>query len=329
MGSRIAVTGGAGFVGAHLCRRLVAEGHSVIVLDSLHRGSMKRLAGLEGDLQLVELDIRDEQALTRSLGGVDVVFHLAAINGTENFYKRPQLVLDVGILGAIAVVNACQAANVPDLVVASSAEVYQTPPVIPTPEDVPLCLPNSTNPRFSYGGSKIATELIAFNYHRDHFRKLQVFRPHNVYGPDMGTKHVIPQFIMRAIRLAEGGSKTNLPFPIQGNGTETRAFCYIDDVVEGILTMYREGAHREVYHIGSDDETAILTLVDLIGAALGLQLAPESGPIQEGSAPRRCPALTKIRSLGYRPTTTLQDGVRMTVEWYVAHAAELDVTGIA
>jgi UDP-glucose 4-epimerase len=96
-----------------------------------------------------------------------------------------------------AVAEAAIDAGVENLVVASSAEVYQTPKKIPTTEEVELCLPNSTNPRYSYGGSKIASELIAMNIGKDHFKKVQVFRPHNVYGPDMGWKHVIPQFIDR------------------------------------------------------------------------------------------------------------------------------------
>ena len=121
--------------------------------------------------------------------------------------------------------NAGRSAGVPDLVVASSAEVYQTPSIVPTPETVPLTLPDSLNPRYSYGGSKIATELIAFDYAQDHYRKVQVFRPHNVYGPDMGYKHVIPQFITRAATAREEMSAGPVPFDIQGDGTETRAFC--------------------------------------------------------------------------------------------------------
>src|SRR5690349_22546124 len=98
--------------------------------------------------------------------------HLAAVNGTENFYTQPELVLDVGLRGALAVTNAGREAGVPDLIVASTAEVYQTPPVIPTPETVPLMLPDSLNPRYSYGGGKIVSELIAFNYGQDHYRQV-------------------------------------------------------------------------------------------------------------------------------------------------------------
>ena len=190
MGTRVVVTGGSGFIGAHLVKRLVHDGWDVVVVDNLLRGDARRLAEVADHVVLFDCDVRDEESLTRAFAGAEVVMHLAAVNGTENFYKHPELVLDVGLRGALAVVNAGRAADVPDLIVASSAEVYQTPSIVPTPETAALTLPDSLNPRFSYGGSKIASELIAFNYAQDHYRKVQVFRPHNVYGPDMGWKHV-------------------------------------------------------------------------------------------------------------------------------------------
>ena len=224
MRGRCVVTGGGGFIGAYLVRKLVHDGWNVVCVDNMLRGDQSRFADVADQVELHTCDVRDATAVTQACRGADVVFHLAAINGTENFYTRPELVLDVGLRGALAVVEACQAADVPDLVVASSAEVYQQPPSVPTNEDVPLMLPDSLNPRYSYGGSKIVSELIAFNYGQDHFRKVQVFRPHNVYGPDMGWKHVAPQFILRAIEARETG---NSAFEIQSDGTETRAFAML------------------------------------------------------------------------------------------------------
>lgn len=242
MSTRVVVTGGGGFIGAYLVRRLVRDGWDVAVVDTMVRGEAGRLAEVAGDIELFSCDVRDQDALERAFSGAEVVMHLAAINGTENFYKRPELVLDVGLRGALAVVNAGRNAGVPDLVVASSAEVYQTPSVVPTPETIPLMLPDSLNPRYSYGGSKIVSELIAFDYAQDHYRKVQVFRPHNVYGPDMGYKHVIPQFIARARTARDETSQGPARFEIQGDGTQTRAFCYVDDIVDGVLTMYENGA---------------------------------------------------------------------------------------
>lgn len=313
MSATCTVTGGGGFVGAHLVRRLVAEGWDVRVIDNMARGDNSRFADVADRVRTHACDVRDAAAVAAAIEGSEVVFHLAAINGTENFYKRPELVLDVGLRGALAVVEACRDAGVPDLVVASSAEVYQTPPVVPTPEDVPLMLPDSLNPRYSYGGSKLVSELIAFNYGQDHFRKMQVFRPHNVYGPDMGWKHVVPQFILRALDCVEKGDPR---FAIQGTGAETRAFAYVDDVVGGIIRMYEQGGHREIYHIGNDEEVSIRDLVRMTGQAVGL--APEivEGPAAAGGTPRRCPDISKMRAIGYAPETMLAEGLLRTARWY-------------
>lgn len=318
MARRAIVTGGGGFIGAYLVKRLVHDGWDVGVIDTMVRGDASRFAEVADQVRLHSIDVRDEDKVTEAVAGADVVMHLAAINGTENFYKRPELVLDVGIRGALAVVNACRRAGVPDLVAASTAEVYQTPSVVPTPETIPLMLPNSLNPRYSYGGSKIVTELIAFDYAQEHFRQVQVFRPHNVYGPDMGWKHVIPQFVMRAADALDGGPGP-APFEIQGDGHETRAFCYVDDVVDGIVRMYESGGHREIYHIGNDEEVSIRDLVARLGRVMGgaLEIVPSAAA--EGGTPRRCPDISKMRALGYAPQVGLDEGLRRTVEWYLAN----------
>lgn len=318
MARRVIVTGGGGFIGAYLVKKLVRDGWDVGVIDTMVRGDASRFAEVADQVRLHSIDVRDEEAVTKAVDGAEVVMHLAAINGTENFYKRPELVLDVGIRGALAVVNACRRAGVPDLVVASTAEVYQTPAVVPTPENIALMLPDSLNPRYSYGGSKIASELIAFNYAQEHFRKVQIFRPHNIYGPDMGWKHVVPQFILRAAAALDGG-KTSADFAIQGDGHETRAFCYVDDVVDGIVTMYEKGGHREVYHIGNDEEISIRELVTRLGTVMGgtLQVQPSAGA--EGGTPRRCPDISKMRALGYDPEIDMLEGLRRTAAWYLAN----------
>jgi nucleoside-diphosphate-sugar epimerase len=316
MAKRVVVTGGGGFIGAYLVKRLVADGWDVAVVDTMVRGDASRFASVADAVELFTCDVRDQDALERAFKGAEVVMHLAAINGTENFYKRPELVLDVGLRGALAVVDAGRAVGVPDLVVASTAEVYQTPAVMPTPETIPLMLPDSLNPRYSYGGSKIVSELIAFNYGQDHYRQVQVFRPHNVFGPNMGWKHVEPQFIMRALAAQAPGDGT---FPIQGDGTETRSFCYVDDCVEGILTMYKKGGHREIYHIGSDEEITIRDLAARIGKIVGVDLDIRPGELQQGGTPRRCPDISKMRALGWSPTVGLDEGLERTVAWYREH----------
>lgn len=317
--SRLAVTGAGGFIGAHLTRALLAEGHEVVAIDNYIRGQASRLADAEGAIERVTLDVRDRAALVEALTGVECVFHLAAVNGTENFYTQPQLVLDVGVRGALAVTEACIEAGVPDLVVASSAEVYQTPRVVPTNEDIEMVIPDSLNPRYSYGGSKLISELIAFNYGRDKLRKIQVFRPHNVYGPDMGWKHVVPQLIEKIVAAGDGGSIT-----LQGDGSETRAFCYVSDVVDGIVRMWRSGESMNVYHIGSMEEVAIRDLARITAEALGVRVDLVAGPAAAGATPRRCPDIGKMRAIGYAPAIALVQGIERTVAWYRANPAPTD-----
>jgi UDP-glucose 4-epimerase len=319
--SKAVVTGAGGFIGAYLVRALVRGGWEVVAVDNLARGLASRLDGVAGDIDWRDGDVRDAELMAEATKGAEVIFHLAAVNGTENFYNHPDLVLDVGIRGALAVVEAAAANGVPDLVLASSAEVYQTPPVAPTDESVPLMLPDSLNPRYSYGGSKILTELIAFNYHRDRFRKVQVFRPHNIYGPDMGWKHVIPQFIARAIEAVRDRPIGPIPFPIQGDGSETRAFCYVDDVVDGILLMQAQGAHRNIYHIGNSEMVSIAELVALLGASFGRDFELVRGPAAEGGTRVRCPDIGKLAALGYSPRIPLAEGLARTMAWYGEHPA--------
>jgi len=316
MSKRVVITGGGGFIGAYLTKRMVADGWDVAVVDNMVRGDARRFAEVADDVELCTCDVRDQDALEKAFKGAEVVMHLAAVNGTENFYTQPEMVLEIGMLGALAVTNAARAQDVPDLVFASTAEVYQTPSVIPTPETIPLMLPDSLNPRYSYGGGKIVSELIAFNYGRDHYRKVQIFRPHNIFGPDMGWKHVEPQFIMRALAAKDAGDGT---FPIQGDGTETRSFLYVDDCIDGILTMYEKGGHREIYHIGSQDEITIRELANRIGRIVGIDLDIKPGEAPKGGTKRRCPDITKMRGLGWEPKVSLDEGLERTVAWYSAH----------
>ncbi|CAO4182675.1 MULTISPECIES: NAD-dependent epimerase/dehydratase family protein [Methylorubrum] len=317
--SRLAVTGAGGFIGAHLTRALLAEGHEVVAIDNYIRGQASRLASAQGAIERVTLDVRDKDALVEALRGVECVFHLAAVNGTENFYTQPQLVLDVGVRGALAVSEACIEAGVPDLVVASSAEVYQTPRVVPTDETIEMVIPDSLNPRYSYGGSKLISELIAFNYCRDKLRKVQVFRPHNIYGPDMGWKHVVPQLIEKIVAAGDGGSIT-----LQGDGSETRAFCYVSDVVDGIVRMWRDGESMNVYHIGSMEEVAIRDLARITAEALGTRVELIAGPAAAGATPRRCPDIGKMQAIGYAPSVSLVQGIERTVAWYRENPAPTD-----
>ena len=321
-GRTYVVTGGTGFIGAALVRRLVGLRARVRVVDNDLRGRRDRLADIAGSFDLVACDVRDSAAMAEACRGVDSILHLAALNGTENFYKRPELVLDVGIMGMWATLQAARAAGIKEFVLASSSEAYQTPPVVPTPEDVPLMLPDPWNPRYSYGGSKLISEIMLANYNRDLFTRAMIFRPHNVYGPDMGWEHVIPQFVLRAHDAAAAQPGTGpLGFPIQGDGSQTRSFIYIDDFVDGVLAMLERGEHRQVYHIGTTEEVTIRQLAELVVSQFGRTPNILAGPAPEGGTNRRCPDITRLRALGFAPRTPLAEGLVRTVAWYRANAA--------
>lgn len=317
---RYLVTGGSGFIGSAVVHHLVQEGHAVRVLDNHWRGRPRRLEAVCGAIDLHEGDIRDPDAVRVAVRGMDAVLHLAYVNGTEFFYTQPGLVLDVGIRGMLNVLDACRAEGVRELILASSSEVYQTPPTVPTDETAPLSIPDIRNPRYSYGGGKIACELLAMHATGSDFDRVLIFRPHNVYGPDMGWEHVLPQFILRLKTLHDTHPEGILPFPIQGTGTETRAFNYIDDFVAGLGCILHAGEHREIYHIGTMEEIAVADLARAVAACFGREIEVVPGTLRAGGTPRRCPDTGRLAALGYAPRIPLSEGIRRTVAWYCEHA---------
>jgi nucleoside-diphosphate-sugar epimerase len=252
--------------------------------------------------------------------GVDEVHHLAFVNGTEFFYSAPELVLDVGVKGMINVIDACRSAGVGKLILASSSEVYQTPPHVPTDETAPLLVPDPTNPRYSYGGGKIISELMAINYGRKFFERVLIFRPHNVYGPDMGWEHVVPQFAGRVKAVAAKHPTGKLPFEMQGDGRQTRSFCHVDDLVAGVLVMRDKGEHLGIYHVGTMEEVSIAEVAQRVAALAGRDIELVHGPLQAGGTMRRCPDISKLQKLGYKPGVPLDAGLKPTVDWYWRNA---------
>jgi nucleoside-diphosphate-sugar epimerase len=314
--AKILVTGGSGFIGSALVKALLRAGHAVRVLDDNSRGSPRRLADIANDIEFVAGDIRDARTVWRACDGVEEVHHLAFVNGTEFFYSRPELVLDVGVRGMINVIDACREHGIGRLVLASSSEVYQTSPRVPTDESVPLSIPDPLNPRYSYGGGKLISELMAINFGRKHFERVLIFRPHNVYGPDMGFEHVIPQFAVRMHRLAAAQPAGMIKFDIQGTGEETRSFCHVDDLVAGVLTMRDKGEHLGIYHIGTMDEVSMAELARRVARQAGREIELVPGPAVAGGTPRRCPDISKLAALGYKPRVSLQAGLALTLPWY-------------
>jgi nucleoside-diphosphate-sugar epimerase len=316
----ILVTGGSGFIGSALVKALLAQNESVRVFDDNSRGSLRRLDGVEQDIEFVRGDIRDADAVAEAMRGMDEVHHLAFINGTASFYSAPDLVLDVGVKGIINVIDACRRHGTGTLVLASSSEVYHSPPLVPTDESAPLVIPDPLNPRFSYGAGKIISEMLALNHGRKHFERVLIFRPHNVYGPDMGFDHVIPHFAARLRKLQDATGQGAREFAIQGSGKETRSFCYIDDLVAGVMLMRARGEHLGIYHVGTAEEITIAELARRMAKAAGVEIALRPSAAPAGSTARRCPDISKLAALGYKPRVPLDEGLVPTLRWYWTHA---------
>ncbi|MBU0662309.1 MAG: SDR family NAD(P)-dependent oxidoreductase [Candidatus Diapherotrites archaeon] len=318
------VTGGAGFIGLHLSAALAEQNKAVTIADNLSRGKMDpelKLLAERDNVEFIEADLTNPAGLMK-LGkpeNFDFVYHLAAINGTRYFYEKPEQVLRVNILSAINILDwfSAQKKNRSKIVFSSSSEAYAGGvslgvSKIPTPETAPLVIEDVTNPRWSYGGSKIAGELLFMNYARHYGFPLSIVRYHNIYGPRMGNDHVIPEFIMRA-------AKDENPFKIQG-GEQTRAFCFVDDAVRAtILVAESEKTNNEIIHIGNNlEEIKISELAKKIIAAAGSNAEIETTDMPEGSVMRRCPDITKLRTLtGYEPGIMLDAGLKKTAEWYL------------
>ena len=309
------ITGGAGFIGSARVCRMVKDGYRIRVFDNQSRGSASRLRDVKDKIDFIEGDIRDYGAVSRACQGAHCIIHLAFVNGTEYFYSQPDLVLDVGVKGMIHVMDTCREHGIQELFLASSSEVYQTPSVIPTDETVALSVPDPTNPRYSYAAGKIISEMLALHCGQKYLNRVVIFRPHNVYGPDMGREHVIPQFIERMNPLCQSTKKTIL-FPIQGSGEETRAFIYIDDLIDGIMLLLKSGKHHQIYHIGTKDEISIAELARLVGRYFEREVKIVSSQPAKGGTKRRCPDISKITQLGFAPKWSLSDGLNKTARWY-------------
>lgn len=323
----ILVTGGTGSIGSNLVKRLVADGCRVRVFDNNAQAAGRRLQSCIDEVEVVEGDIRDYADVLSATEGIDTVFHLASINGTQNFYTRPDEVLGVGVKGALNTLDAAIQCKVRRYIVASSSEVYQEPTRIPTPEEERLLIPDVKNPRFSYSGAKIISELLALHYTSRSPVETIICRPHNFYGPDMGLGHVIPQFILRMKELSKDFSIREIDFPIEGTGKETRAFCYILDGIEGLLLCAMYGRNREIYHLGTQEEVSMAEVATMLADYLGIAVKLRGSPSPAGSTPRRCPNIAKVTQLGYKPNWPLAAGLKETVEWYLkAHGAEVRPT---
>ncbi|MBI1978627.1 MAG: SDR family NAD(P)-dependent oxidoreductase [Candidatus Aenigmarchaeota archaeon] len=308
---KVLVTGGAGFIGSHLVSRLCESDKEIVVLDNSWRGSLENLGDFRNRIKFVEGDIRDYSVVKKAMEEVGTVFHLASIQGTKFFYTHPDLILEVGLIGNLNVARAIVENKVKRLLFTSSSEVYGQPRIFPTPENHEIIVPDIKNPRWSYSVTKIAGESIFLNFAKKYGFDSTLVRIHNAYGPKMGWEHVIPEFIRRVV--------LNEKFTIQGNGTETRSFCYVSDIVDGILlAASKEEGKNEIFNLGNDkEEYRILDLVKLLSNVSGKKIEPIQIDKLEGSTSRRIPDISKARMmLGYDPKVKLSEGLKLAFDWY-------------
>lgn len=316
---RYLVTGGAGFLGSALVKRLVGDGSEVVVLDDMSRGNARRLRGV--NCHLIEGDIRDPDAVLAAMQGCESVVHMAYLQGTQTFYAEPRQVLDVAIRGMLNILTACEQTGCADLLLVSSSEAYQVAPFVPTPENIPLVVPDVLNPRYSYGGGKIACEIMSLAWARTGvLDRLIITRPHNIYGPDAGYEHVIPELGVRVRKVLDESPDYTVHLPIQGTGKETRAFCHIDDCVDAFALLLKKAERPiAVYNVGNPEEVTIEQLVERIGLHYNRNVKAVPGVLPKGSPPRRCPDISRLRALGYEPKIPLTVGLPAVLDWYGEH----------
>jgi len=325
---KILITGGSGFIGYHLAKYLAARPDIELVLvDNFFRSQidedLKNLMS-GGKIQMLNLDLTDPKSYEQLGNGYDQVYHLAAVNGTGLFYEIPHEVLRINTLSLIYMLEWFRKENAGGkFCFTSSNEAYagalkafgQLP--IPTPENVPLVVADTYNPRWSYGSSKLIGEMFVIHYARAYNFRALIVRPHNFYGPRAGYKHVIPEWCQKIMDKVD-------PFLIPG-ADETRTFCFINDAVKA-MTMLMDSSETddqpiETVHIGDTREIKISDLAELMFEVTGFrpsQIKKEAS--LPGSVSRRLADIGKINKLvGWQPQTPLAEGLKLTYDWYMKH----------
>ena len=324
MKNKILITGGAGFIGYHLAKRLAVQRHTITLADNFFRG--KRNADFEALLQkpnvrFIKTDLTKLKNWDKLGAGFDQVYHFVGINGTKLFYSIPHEVLRIGVsttMNALEWFRAKNRKKNAKILYTSSNEAYASALEafgklpLPTPETMPLVISDPYNPRWSYGGQKLIGELFFIHYSKAYRFRMSIVRPHNFYGPRAGYDHVIPEIIGRVAAKTE-------PFTIFGSD-DTRSFCYIDDAVLAIQkVMESKKTDGGTYHIGTKEETKIKALVGQIFALMGWKpkkIITKNSP--KGSVKRRLADVSKIKNdTGWSAKTPLTKGLKKTIEWYL------------
>jgi UDP-glucose 4-epimerase len=318
---KVLITGGAGFIGYHLARRLLTEPYQIDLLDNFSRGVMDRdLKGLvaEPGVKLLNIDLLQPDSLEELGTDYDYIYHLGAIIGVTRVLNSPLAVLRDNALMLLNVLSLAQRQKaLQRLVFASTSEVYagtlkyfDLP--IPTPESTPLAVTDLSQARTSYMLSKIYGEALC--HHSS--SPLTIIRPHNVFGPRMGLAHVIPELLQRADEAPVSGSLE--VFSVD----HRRTFCYISDAVEMIKAAAEAAAGMgETLNIGNQaPEVTMGDLATIVLKTVGKQLKIIPKPSTPGSPRRRCPDMSKTRVLTqYQARVGLEQGIKLTYEWYKEH----------
>ena len=302
MGNNVLVTGGAGFIGSWLCERLVQDGYRVICVDNLssgRRGNVERL-----DVEFVEHDVKQPLELT-----VDYVFHLASRASPVDFKEHPTEILLTNSLGTYNILRLSKQ-NRARLLLASTSEVYGEPLQHPQNEEYWGNV-NPIGPRSCYDESKRFAEALTMSMIRDGL-DARIARIFNTYGGQMRSDdgRVISNFVNQAIK--------NEPLTIYGDGTQTRSFCYVSDMVDGLMSMmFGDGLTGEVINLGNPNETTVLQVAQMIKQLTHSNSEMVYKPLPQNDPTRRRPDTTKAQKrLNWQPKIGLEEGLRKTIEYY-------------
>ena len=311
--SRVVITGGAGFLGSHLCERALAEGHEVVCVDNLLTGRRENVKPLleREDFQFLEHDVSKPFEIE---GPVDFILNFASPASPIDYLELPIQTLKVGSLGTHNALGLAKAKGARFLL-ASTSEVYGDPQEHPQKESYWGNV-NPVGPRGVYDEAKRFAEAITMAYHRYHGLDVRIVRIFNTYGPRMRVRdgRVVPAFVQQAL--------TGEPMTVFGEGRQTRSFCYVDDLIEGIWRLLMSDL-REPCNIGNPHEMTILEFAETIKAAVGSSSPIVFKPLPVDDPQTRQPDITQARQkLGWEPKVTLAEGLRTTIAYFRAVLAE-------
>ncbi|MFQ5637808.1 MAG: UDP-glucuronic acid decarboxylase family protein [bacterium] len=303
---RTLVTGGAGFLGSHICEYLLRKGHEVIAMDNLLTGAVLNIEHLQGEkFKFIKHNVTE---YIYCAGQIDYVLHFASPASPKDYLELPIQTLKVGALGAHKALGLALEKEATFLL-ASTSEVYGDPQVHPQSEDYWGHV-NPVGPRGVYDEAKRFGEAITMAYHRFHDLDAKIVRIFNTYGPRMRPKdgRAIPAFVPQALK--------NQPITVFGDGSQTRSFCYVDDLVEGIYRLLISDYH-EPLNIGNPSEMTIKELAETIVAVTGSKSEIIYYPLPEDDPKVRQPNIAKAKEiLDWEPTVSLESGLKKTIEWF-------------